>query len=356
MSMSHETPPTPRTSMLLYAAGLVIVVAGLKAAAELLLPFVLALFLAIISLPLVSFLERRRLPRTLAVLVTVLADFAVLVGVVLLVAGQFNAFTAAWPRYQARLGDIADTAQRWLASYSLDFEPVPLHQLFNPAQVVDLVSSTLRGVAGVVSKVVLVLLFMIFILLETHRVQDKLCAAFGSKIDLTTLSIALRDIQRYLGIKTGISLVTGLVIWLWVSVAGVDFAVLWGLLAFLLNYIPNLGSILAAIPAVLLAALQQGPGTALFVCAGFLLVNLALGNFLEPSLMGRRFGLSTLVVFLSLVFWGWVWGPVGMLLSVPLTMTLKIGLEAHEDLRWLAILLGGDPTPAVVSPSPPSTR
>ena len=116
-------------------------------------------------------------------------------------------------------------------------------------------------------------------------------------------------------------------------------ALLWGLVAFLLNYVPNLGSIIAAVPAVLLALVQYGVGHALLVLMGYVAVNMLLGNLLEPVLMGRRLGLSTLVVFLSLVFWGWVWGPVGMLLSVPLTMIAKIFLENTRDLAWLAVML-----------------
>jgi predicted PurR-regulated permease PerM len=149
-------------------------------------------------------------------------------------------------------------------------------------------------------------------------------------------------------IKPLVSLATGGFVALWVGLLGVDFPLLWGLVAFLMNYIPSLGSILAAVPAILLTIVQLGPGRALAVAIGYLVVNVVLGNFVEPHFMGRRLGMSTLVVFLSLVFWGWVWGPVGMLLSVPLTMVLKILLENTEDLRWVAVLLG-PPTPAAAA-------
>src|SRR5690606_25400577 len=149
-----------------------------------------------------------------------------------------------------------------------------------------------------------------------------------------------REVQRFLAIKTLISLATGILIGVSVWLAGLDFALLLGLLAFLLNYVPNIGSILAAIPGIMLALIQYGVSRALIVLAAYLAVNVALGNILEPNLMGRRFGLSTLIVVLSLIFWGWVLGPVGMLLSVPLTMIVKIMLEHTQDFRWLAILLG----------------
>ncbi len=137
-----------------------------------------------------------------------------------------------------------------------------------------------------------------------------------------------------------VSVATGLLIGVWVGVLGVDFAIFWGLVAFVLNFIQNLGSVIAAVPTTLLAMVQIGVGRGLLVALGYLVVNMVIGNFIEPHLMGRRVGLSTLVVVLSLVFWGWVWGPIGMLLSVPLTMVLKILLENTEEFRWVAVLLG----------------
>jgi predicted PurR-regulated permease PerM len=145
-----------------------------------------------------------------------------------------------------------------------------------------------------------------------------------------------------LAIKTVASLGAGIVVAIWVWALGIDFPVIWGLLAFLLNFIPNLGSIIAAVPPVLLGYIQFGIGRALLVAAGFGLVNLVFGNVVEPKLMGRKLGLSTLVVFLSLIFWGWVWGPAGMLLSVPITMVVKIALESNPSTRWISILLDSE--------------
>ena len=151
------------------------------------------------------------------------------------------------------------------------------------------------------------------------------------------------SINRYMVIKTITSLSTGIVIGIWLWFLGVDYALLWALLAFLLNFVPNIGSIIAAIPAVLLALVQFGVGKALMTALGYVAVNVIIGSLIEPRFMGRGLGLSTLVVFLSLVFWGWVLGPVGMLLSVPLTMILKIALESNDDTLWIAVILGAGP-------------
>ncbi len=145
-----------------------------------------------------------------------------------------------------------------------------------------------------------------------------------------------------MGIKTVVSMATGLsailVTW-WI---GLDFPLLWGMLAFLFNYIPAIGSIIAAVPAILMALVQLGIGEAGSTAIGFLAINMLFGNFIEPRLMGYGVGISPLIVFTGLVLWGWIFGPVGMLLSVPLTMTVKMALEADERTRWLAILIGSE--------------
>jgi AI-2 transport protein TqsA len=332
--------------VLFVAASVVVVIAGLRAAASILLPFLVAVFLAIVSMPLMTWLQRRGVPKVIAVVCTVLAGIAVLAGLVVLVGHSVNQFTAAAPRYQARFQTLFAAITAWAEARGVDTTAWVTLDLLNPGVLVDVMGTTLRAIAAVLQNAFLVLLTMIFILLEAAGFPRKLQVAFGRPVEeLGRLSTMTREVQRYLGFKTLISLGTGVLVFIWVAVMGMDFPLLWGLAAFILNYIPNLGSILAAVPPVLLAIVQFGPGHAAVVGLGYLVINVSMSNFLEPNLMGRKLGLSTLVVFLSLVFWGWVWGPVGMLLAVPLTMILKIMLEHTEDFRWLAVLLGPAPPP-----------
>jgi predicted PurR-regulated permease PerM len=164
----------------------------------------------------------------------------------------------------------------------------------------------------------------------------------------------IHEVQAYLGIKTLVSLATGITAGSFCWLMGLDFPILLGLTAFVLNFIPTIGSIIAAIPAMALALVLHDPSWTLLVALGYLAINTLFGNIVEPNLMGRRLGLSTLVVVLSLIFWGWLWGPVGALLSVPLTMVLKIVLENTPDLRWAAILL--DKVPPQARRPPASSR
>lgn len=375
--MSPNEPPfsvslfrNPGARFLLVAASLVVVVAGIRAAGQILLPIFVATFLSILSSPILLWLCKRRVPRFLAVVLTVLANMAGVAILVLLVSGSVNSFSRSLPRYQSGLEHLATTTVDWLDRHGLDTSdltwlgPSDTTQeseageattsrapQFSANSVIDLITNTLRGVTFLLSNALIVLLTMIFILFEAGGLPSKIQRAFDlGDDDVARLFKAKKEVQRYLIIKTLVSLATGGVITIWVSILGVEFPLLWGLLAFLFNYIPNLGSILAAIPPVLLTLIDGGLGQAVAVGLGYLMVNMVIGNFIEPNLMGRRFGLSTLVVFLSLLFWGWLWGPVGMLLSVPLTMILKILLENTEDLRWLAVLLGRTPRAAANVP------
>lgn len=199
----------------------------------------------------------------------------------------------------------------------------------------------LRAMATLAGSAVVIVVTVIFMLLEASRLPDKLRAAGGlSSSAQRKIQDITGNVRRYLAIKTGTSLLTGALVALLVWLLRLDFPMLWGLLAFLFNFVPQIGSILAAIPAIMLALVDQGPGTAIAATFGYLAINCLVSYALEPRFFAQGLGLSMLVVFVSLVFWGWVLGPAGMFLSAPLTMVLKIILEDFEETRWIAMLLG----------------
>lgn len=337
-------------SPVLTAASVVVLVAGLKAAAPLLGPLLLALFLATLSLPLLRWLLAHSVRPALAVLATVLANIALLTALGFALTGALNGFTKVAPGYLGQLTGMIETGLEALRERGIDLAARFAGAQLDPGQVVDLAGGILRRgvaqVASTISYVTVVVVALIFLLSEMVNFPAKLALVMGRNAATSRYFARISgDFQRYLGVKTVVSLGTGLVVGLWVWVLGVDFPLLWGLLAYLLNYIPVLGSILAAVPTVLLTLVQLGSGRAALVAVGYLLVNLLVGNLLEPHLMGRRFGLSPLVVFVALVFWAWVLGPLGLILAVPITMALKIALDYSERWRWLALL---------VEPAPPA--
>ena len=346
--------PNPRStrsagSQALFATACVVVVlAGMRAAAPFVVPLMLALFLTIINIPVLNGLRRLRVPAPVAVLLVLLLTSVVVGGLGWIGAASLSDIRASLPDYVRRLQQVEATALAALADRGIHLpEGLPYTDFAAPERLVSFVSGVLIEAAALLSATFVVILYMIFMLAEAAGFPRKLRAAIGRMdADLGRLAGVVRDIQRYLAIKTAISLVTGLLIGIWLALAGVDFPLFWALVAFLLNFVPNVGSIVAAVPAILFALLQLGPGGAAVTTAGYLAVNFLLGNIIEPHLMGRGFGLSTLVVVISLVFWGWLWGPVGMLLSVPLTVIVRIAVEHTEDLRWLAVLLGSTPAEA----------
>jgi predicted PurR-regulated permease PerM len=338
MAENQRTFVAART--LITGAAAIVVIAGLKAAQAVVIPLLIAIFLAILCSPAVAWLGRKRVPTVLAVILVVLVLFAIISGAAAVVGGSVNGFIDAIPRYEERINSSLRSAAGWLDGLPFEVPTLEVFDVIQPGQMMSFLGRGLKGMVAALSNAMMVLLILVFMLLEAAILPIKLQAAMGGGTqEIERFSKAAGEVQQYLNIKTVISLCTGGVIALWVAVLGLDFALVWGLLAFLLNYIPTIGSIIAAVPAVLLALVQLGPGKAVLVAVGFLAVNFVFGNLLEPQLLGRRLGLSPLVVFLSLVFWGWVWGPLGMLLSVPITMMLKIALESSDDLRWFAVML-----------------
>ena len=332
---------------LLSLAAFVVLVAGMKAASQILVPFLLALFIAVISAPPMFFLIRRGLPKGLALLAIMLAILGIGFGIASLVGSSLDDFYRDLPKYEQRvrgqMSQLLHLAQR----YGVAIDETSLLQQFDPGAAMQLTANVLRGLTGVLTNAFLILLAVVFMLLEASTVPAKLRAILGSPdAPLDRFDEFLDKMQNYVAIKTVVSLATGIFVAVGLVLLGVDYPILWGALAFALNYVPTIGSIIAAVPPVLLALIQIGPGTALATAVLFIVVNLVMGNGIEPRFMGRGLGLSTLVVFLSLVFWGWVLGPVGMLLSAPLTMTVKIALDSMPEARGIAILLGPAPETA----------
>ncbi len=354
MSQKNKQGSTGRGAMVI--AAIVIIIAGMREASAILVPFLLAIFIAVIAGPPVLWLKKKGVPSALAVLLVVLLMLGIGFGMAAVLSTSLSGFYQQMDSYQSSLDQqknvLFNVLFTWLQGMGIPLDWPMLKEVVNPGEVLQLVANLLAGFGSVLTNALLITLTVVFILLEASGFPAKLRAAKGDpRASFPGFEEFTHAVQGYLAIKTVVSLATGISAAVWVSVLGLDFPLLWGLLAFLFNYVPTIGSIVAAVPAVLLAWVQLGPVSALLVGLGYLCINVGFGSMIEPRFMGRGLGLSTLVVFLSLVFWGWVLGPVGMLLSVPLTVTAKIGLGSSEETRWLAILLGSEKSakPAMAS-------
>ena len=329
---------------MLSIAAVIVVIYGMQMAKILLVPFLIAAFLALITVRPMLWLQKNRVPSFLAAMIIVSAIMLVMAVVGTILGSSIAEFTAALPGYQARLDVIVDRVFEFIVEHlNGDTSMESLADMVDPGWAMGLVAGILNSLKDVLTNTFLIIFTMIFMLLEASSVGTKLKAAFGRSAEtLEGPRVFLQNLGRYLGIKTIVSFATGICAGLLTWGLGLDFPLLWAMLAFLLNYVPTIGSIIAAVPAVLLALVQLGPGAASATAIGFAGINVVFGNIIEPRLMGYGVGISPLVVFLGLVFWGWVFGPVGMLLSVPLTMTLKLALESDPRTRWVAILIGSE--------------
>jgi AI-2 transport protein TqsA len=334
---------TQKGNFIITIAALVIIVAGMRAASSILIPIMLAIFIAVIFMPIFFWLRKKKVPTFLALSLVILSVIAIGFLLTILFQTSLSDFSNTLPLYKERI-DLKKM-EVWLENIGFEIPDQILLDYFNPNILIKILGSMLSSIGSMLSNTLLIVLIVIFILLEAVGFPEKVKASFiDPETSLEQVNRFVDTVQRYVVIKSIVSLATGIGITILLSIIGVDFPVLWGLLAFLLNYIPNIGSIIAAIPAVLLALIQLGYVEAILATLGYLVVNFVMGNIIEPRLMGQRLGLSTLVVFLSLIFWGWVFGPIGMLLSVPLTMSVKIALDNSKNTQWISTLLSSGVT------------
>ena len=340
--------------MLLLLGALVLLVAGLKAAQGFFLPLLLAFFVATVSLPITNWLCGKKVPRVIAFIV----------GVVLLAATMVDELQVKWnTKYAAvftlRVQTTSVSLAQTLDSWGVQDADAKIHaavvtnldnlQNIRFEKIWDVGTGLLGRLVGFLGTFLVVLILTIFMLAEAKMFGQRLEAiSLARGPNIARMLSATKDIQRYLAIKTVISLATGFLAGLLCWAAGLDFFILWGILAYALHYIPVIGSIIAGIPPALLALILFGVPNAVVVAGGYLLINNFLGNVVEPLLVGRRFGISTLVVLVSVMFWGWVWGPLGMLLAVPITMMLKVMLDGSDEFRWISVAISANHAPATV--------
>ena len=324
----------------IYFASITIIIAGVIAIKSILIPILLALFLSIICFQPIQYLEKKKVPYTLALTIVLISTAIILFIFGGIIGNSISDFIVDIPFYDKKLREIFVHIYQGLNISSSTLNTDQLFEVIDPGKFLSFTALAAGEIGKVFSDYFLIIFIMIFMLLEVKIFILKIELiekVFGkSLLFLNDIGVSIR---HYLSIKTYVSLVTGLLIWLWLVVLGVDYAILWGLIAFLLNYIPNIGSLLAAIPTMLFSLIQLGVEGMVWTGLCYLVINTFMGNIVEPKVMGKGLGLSTLVVFLALIFWGFILGPVGMFLSIPLTITIKIILEQNKKTQWLAVLL-----------------
>jgi len=290
--------------------------------------------------PLYFWLQRKGAPSWAALVFLILGMLGIGTFAASFFANAVNEFAENLPAYQSQLTREIDESVQWLESKGVQIEREEVNQMLDTGQLFKGIRDLLGKISIVLSNAFFIVLVAIFILMEAARLPDKRRSLPGMTDhrwrDLVKIVAAVR---QYMGMKTVMSLLTGLLVTIWLYILDVDYPILLGVLAFALNFVPSIGSFIASLPGIFLALLLHGVGEALVCSAGYVAINVGVSNFIEPRYMGKGLGLSPMIVIVTLFLWGWMLGPVGMLLSVPLTMAIKVALEASEKTRSIAYLL-----------------
>ena len=351
MMAEHHAPL--RLGWWVQLAAIIVVLAGMKAAASIVVPLLLVIYIAILCSPLVQALTRRGCNRSLAVALVATGFLLVVLVLIAAVGNSVGQFMDRRDFYQAKLTDWVNYLAEQLSRWGVETADFDLKKVLDPGILLQSAGSVLSNLSDVLSNSLLILLGVIFLLLDVPELVARLaqCPLPGGRT--LNLNPLFHRINHYMALKAWLSLVTAVLVTVGLKVVGVEFALLWGLLAFLLDFVPNIGSIIAAVPPVLLALVQLGPLQAGIVAAIYLAVGMAVGNVLEPRVLGRGLGLSSSMVLFSLVLWGWLLGPLGMLLAIPLTIAVKLALETSPETLWMSAVMG-DVEPAALQSTPPN--
>jgi AI-2 transport protein TqsA len=317
----------------------------LKLAKSIMIPFVVSLFLSFLLIPGVRYLKKYKVPHAISTILSLMVSYALIVGFGYLIFISLESVQSGLPAYVTRLKSLLFELFAWVNSKGVEVNANEMLKNYDFSTLYSLAGYGVNVLVTLMQYGLLIFFLTLFILLEYQFVGQKLSRAMGHMEEVYTSATTIaRQVQRYLFVKTIISAATGFIVWFFLSLTGTDFPIVWGLLTFLLNFIPSVGSIVASVPPVFVALLQGGESPiqqAVIVAVGLLLIQTLIGSYLDPKFMGHSLNISPLVVFGSMVFWGWMWGPVGMLLAVPIAVTLKIILYQIPATKPISIMLSG---------------
>jgi predicted PurR-regulated permease PerM len=328
--------------IVLFAAGFV-VIAGLRYAAPIINPVLMAVFVSIIIYQPIDWMIKKKVNRSLSILIVMVSLGAIIFGFSVVINQSLKKFTFNLPVYKEKLSAVITQLIEWVNGFGMSLHPDDVLSKFGGGNVFGYATNFLASLGGVMGQIVLLILVVAFVIGESTSFPIKL-AAILKKPDqsMTNLGLITKNVRNYLGMKTITGSVAGILVALLLIILDIPYAVIWGLLVFIFRFIPNIGSTISAIPIMLFVLIQDGISGVLYAGIGYGAINFIVGQIVEPKFLAKGMDLSTLVVFLSLVFWGWIFGDIGMLLSVPITMAIKISLGSRKSTQWIAILLGSE--------------
>ncbi|MEO8575392.1 MAG: AI-2E family transporter [Gemmatimonadales bacterium] len=340
--------------LLLTTAGAIAVLAGMRSAAPILGPVFVALAITIAWSPGSAWLRGRGVRPNIAALTGILLGILVIVTFVALIWSSLVQLQDKLPGYQPRIEAIQLLIQQKLADLPIDTSRLFSSETFQPGSIVGYAIRLIRNLTQTAGNLFLLLLLMAFMMLEAGRYPQKLREALANRPGaIDRFKGFAASIRSYVVINATFGLVVAAFQTILLLALGVDFAILWGVMSFLLSFVPNVGFIIALVPPALLALIEFGFTRSLIVVVGYVVVNFIVDNLIKPRFVGESLDLAPLVVVVSLLFWGWLLGPLGALVAVPLSIAAKVFFESFEESRWLAHLMSdAGPKPVVIDVNP----
>ena len=323
-----------------YFASFVVIIAGIKMASQVVVILFLAIFISSIFSTLLKVLQKKHIPRLFSYFIILLIVVSIGVMLAYVINISLNDFLTNLPTYEEKLKNTILNLLHFAQDSGIQIDKAKIMGALNINSFFGFTTNIIGSIGTFLSKFLLVVIGVAFILAESKSFQTKLRVIFRNNAKkLEHFNLFSFNIQKYFVVKSFTSFLTGFIITIVLSLLGVDYPILWGVIAMLFNFIPVVGSIIASIPAILLTFMNLDLNTTIWVIVLYVIINVSISNILEPKLMGKELGLSPLVIFFSLIFWGYILGLVGMFLAVPITMTLKIAFDSNTSTHWLGILM-----------------
>jgi predicted PurR-regulated permease PerM len=323
-----------------YIASFVVIIAGVKMSSEVVVILFLAIFISSIFSSLLKILQRQHIPKILSYFFILLIVISIGFMFAYVINISLKDFLTNLPTYEEKFKSLVLNLLHLTQGYGLAIDKTKIMESLNFSSFFGVTTNIIGSISTFLSKFLLVVIGVAFILAESKSFQTKLKVIFRNNAKkLEHFNLFSYNIQKYFVVKSFTSFLTGFIITIMLSFFGVDYPILWGVIAMLFNFVPVVGSIIASFPAILLALMNLDINVTIWVTIFYIIINISISNILEPKLMGKELGLSPLIIFFSLIFWGYILGTVGLFLAVPITMTLKIAFDSNTSTHWLGILM-----------------
>ncbi len=323
-----------------YFASFVVIIAGIKMSSQVVVILFLAIFISSIFSTLLKVLQKKHIPKLFSYFIILLIVVSIGVMLAYVINISLNDFLTNLPTYEEKFKNTILNLLHFAQDSGVQIDKDKIMGALNFNSFFGFTTNIIGSIGTFLSKFLLVVIGVAFILAESKSFQTKLRVIFRNNANkLEHFNLFSFNIQKYFVVKSFTSFLTGFIITIVLTLFGVDYPILWGVIAMLFNFVPVVGSIIASIPAILLTFMNLDINITIWVIILYVVINISISNILEPKLMGKELGLSPLVIFFSLIFWGYILGIVGMFLAVPITMTLKIAFDSNTSTHWLGILM-----------------